>query len=768
MQISDIIKSDADRVFYVDSECFIIFTGDSETDQKPFIRIGNWINLPSELIPYIENIIIPDSLPGNPQHEQFNLNISELSTNRFIGSRGVVKKFFEYQKNFNLDLTNASVVDIESDIPELSKEKNLSAANEYIGVFYNNGNFKTVHQGRTLFDLDEAEKTSYSQNRIFSAISQIASQTRYNGTGFVSVNNSLFIYSNSSFISFDFPIDSFINFSRLSINPAGISEIFLLNKSLTPVIPFLKWKSYQQNKIKIHSDDIKSVESIKKLYSSSYISVDKISSGSFSLGQEMKIDALPLRGCFKLHFLNPHPTGKELTAVLIKENSSISRLIKEKSDLIITDYSIYESSVMLFRNCGKPVIIIDDGSKNTSKIKKTGEIIIREGIQYEIQYHKDLDTIFPVCSFDESILSILLTEDSEKVDEIIKIITKSNPENKNSNLFNTANLIKIIIDKTTSRKFSLKLKTVSAEIRSRIHEKEIQKISPAIKVVIVFFNKQLYEFITDERFKPDLIYYDDIKAPEEFSNESPPGVKEFHSLVMNDRMRLKMLLNIFLDSPGIKSGISDNLSRIISERKKEFMNGSASTIQDDDENKPSSSKINFKTISLIAILIILISAAGFLYYKNKPDLSSVIKIERNTPVKTINSIAEEHGIIIDDTDIYEYANLIAVKNGFRKIIKGIIQREKNPDWIYPGNIFLLHDDEKITVKKGDTLWAISRRKLIESEINFNKIFTQIKNSSSTASNVELDELNKFALTSKSKEAISEYILSVKKENGKKQ
>ncbi len=772
MQISDIIKSDADRIFTVDSECFIIFTGDSETDQKPFIRIGNWINLPSELIPYIENIIIPDSLPGNPQHEQFNLNISELFTNRFIGSRNIVKKFFEYQKNFDLDLTNASVVDIESDIPELSKEKNLSATNDYIGVFYKNGNFKTVHQGKTIFDLNESEKTSYSYNRIFSAISQSSSaQSRYSGTGFINIDGSLLLHSSGNYFLIDYPEKNFYNFSRLSINPAKIHDIFLLSKSLTNVIPFIKWKASILSRIKILSDDIKSVETIKKLYSSSYISGDKISAGSFSLGSGMKIQTLTHKGCFRLHFTSPAPVNKELTAILIKVNSSLSKILKEKCDFIITGYSIYESSAMLFRNCGKPVIIIDDGSKNISKIKKTGEIIIQDGMQYEIQYHADLDTVFPVCTFDESILSILLTEDSEKADEILKNINNSNHENKNINLFNTSNLIRIIIDKTTSRKFSSKLKTVYSEIRSRIHEKEIQKISSALKTVIVYFNGQLYEFITDERFKPDSIYYDDIKAPEEFSNESNPGLKEFHSLVLNDRIRLKMLLNIFLNGSGVKSGISYDLSRIISERKKEFMNGTASaSIDGDAENKSGTSIIrqNFKKISLIAILIIILSAAAVFYYKTRPDLSAIIKIERNTPVKEINSLADEHGIIIDDTDIYAYANLIAVKNGFRKIITGLIHRDKNPDWIYPGNVFLLHDDEKITVRKGDTLWAISRRKLIESEINFNKILAGLKNKRGNALETELAELNKYAITSKSKEAIAEYISSIKKADGKQQ
>jgi hypothetical protein len=227
-----------------------------------------------------------------------------------------------------------------------------------------------------------------------------------------------------------------------------------------------------------------------------------------------------------------------------------------------------------------------------------------------------------------------------------------------------------------------------------------------------------------------------------------------------------MLLNIFLNGSGVKSGLNDDLSKIISERKKEFMNGSVPVIQPESD-KPVLTKINIIKIAAIILSIVIITTAAILFNRKKPEVPSVVKIERNTPAKVIDSLADEHGIVIEDTDIYEYANIIAVKNGFMKIIRGIIQKDKNPDWIYPGNVFLLHDDEKITVKKGDTLWSISRRKLIESEINFNKKLKEMKSRNSSGTE-DIAELKKFAISSKSRESFSNYISSVKKENGKQQ
>ena len=104
MEIKDIIKTDYDRLFIVDPECYIIFTGDSTEDVQPFIRIGNWIDMPVELIPLIENIIITDNIIGNPAHEQFNIDIRYLSTNRYIGSKNIVNKFLDFQKISGLTL----------------------------------------------------------------------------------------------------------------------------------------------------------------------------------------------------------------------------------------------------------------------------------------------------------------------------------------------------------------------------------------------------------------------------------------------------------------------------------------------------------------------------------------------------------------------------------------------------------------------------------------------------------------------------------------
>jgi hypothetical protein len=155
MELNDIIRKDSDRIFMVDPECFIIFTGSTLDDQQPFIRIGNWFDMPAGLIPLIENIIIPDRMIGNPAYEQFSIDVDYLPTNRYIGSRGLVKRFLNFQKVFGLDLRNATVVDADSEIPEMNGRK-LTRREGFTGIFYSDGNFRIKHGSSDLFDLSSA------------------------------------------------------------------------------------------------------------------------------------------------------------------------------------------------------------------------------------------------------------------------------------------------------------------------------------------------------------------------------------------------------------------------------------------------------------------------------------------------------------------------------------------------------------------------------------------------------------------------------------
>jgi len=80
---------------------------------------------------------------------------------------------------------------------------------------------------------------------------------------------------------------------------------------------------------------------------------------------------------------------------------------------------------------------------------------------------------------------------------------------------------------------------------------------------------------------------------------------------------------------------------------------------------------------------------------------------------------------ITQTDIYNYTNRVAIKNGYREL-SSFEMKFKNPNLIFPQEAISMLDDQLIIVVNRDTLWNISERKLMEIDLAFYEIIKQIE------------------------------------------
>ncbi len=792
MHLNDIIKTSSDRLFIVDTECFIIFTGGSINDERPFIRIGTWYDLPVEIIPLVENIIISDRILGNPSYEQFNIDVRHLEANRYIGGESILKRFLEYQRIFGLDLTNVSVVNIEKDIPELSSQKNVSDRDQFIGIFYTDGNIKIDHGGKNIFDLNSINRESLDNAGILNLIASNSKNTdRYKGAGLVIIDNNPIFYQKSYFTSYQFPDKCLHDFSVLQINPNHIRELLLPSQNLINISGFMKFKNQRGGKIKLLSDNSEQIELIKKLFKNSTVADEKFSNLHINTSEGLKINSYLNSPNIKISFKQTDQKEDEIIIPFIKSPADTVKILKEKSDAVLITYTAYEESALLFKSTEVPVIVIDDGNPNIRKISESDKIILKPGIQYDLKkYHNFEDMINDFDGLDE-IKKAIENFDKEKLDDLINSLLNNNSQSPE--LLNLPGLLKAYMRNTTDRKKYSALKDIYQDSYPKIVFNPTDDLKSTVKVILALHNNSCCTILKQIPSPAEEKFIDDY-------NESSVGEITLNSeqrilgkRIIEDRERLMKLLNLFYkeikETPSF-SKIEKEMSLLkneISARKDIYNNEfySFSELRKNVRRKlvnadPRLLLQNKKIRISAVILILLLVISAFFMIKSRssetPGITQSSDAAGNKKsagvqtadktiiytVKRVNNQEKElllkHKVKISESDIYKYSNDVAVKNGYEKISYDGL-KDKNPHWIFPDNVFIMLDGEKVTVQKGDTLWDLCRAKLEKMNADFYKIIDEIEKTDITdKSKVEslLTEAEKFSYISKQFEIINIY------------
>ncbi len=774
MQLSDIIKSNSDRLFIVDTECFIIFTGGSINDERPFIRIGTWYDLPVEIIPLVENIIVSDKILGNPSYEQFNIDVRNLEANRYIGGESILKRFLEYQRIFGLDLTNVSLVNIEKDIPELSSQKNVSNRDQFIGIFYSDGNIKINHGGNNIFDLNIIDRDNLNNAEILNRISANSKNTdRYKGAGLVVIDNNPIFYQKGCFTSYQFPDKCLLDFSTLQIDPSYIRELLLPSQNLINISGFMKFKNQRGGKIKLYSDNFEQIGLIKKLFKKATVSDEKFSNLHMNTGEGLKINSYINSPNIKLSFRQSDEKDDEIIIPFIKSPADTARILKEKSDAVLITYTAYEESALLFKSTEVPVLVIDDGNRNIKKISDSDKIILKSGIQYDLKKYKSFEELMKEFTGLDEIKSAIEDFDREKLDGLISSLIANNQQSLE--LLNLPGLLKAYMGNITDRKKYSALKDIYQNFHSTIIFTPTTGMKSSIKIILALHNNfccTIFKQVpspTEERFIDE---YNQSNVEEITLN---PEQRILGKRIIEDRERLNKLLSLFYSGithlPSF-SKIEKEMSLLkneISNRKdvytSEFYSISSSESKKQKKNKSNSNSnsnknniidadVSNKSLkkriiipSALLLLFLLLLASGYYIVKikkhetaNLAKDSSLQTSENKNIVVTVKRVNEQekelllkHKVKISELDIYNYSNDVAVKNGYQKIsYKGL--KDKNPHWIFPSNIFIMLDGEKVVVQKGDTLWDLCRAKLEKMNADFYTIIDQIDKTDSADKN----------------------------------
>ncbi len=791
--IKDIITTDEDRLFIVDPECYIIFTGVSADDIQPFIRIGNWYDLPVELIPLVENIIVTDGVIGNPSIEQFNIDITRLDTNRYIGSKNIMKRFLEYQGLFGVKLNRATLVEVERDIPELSREKNISEKYQFIGVFYRDGNFKTVYNGKPLVDLNRLKQETISYNSMFDSITEKARKKgHYGNSGVVILDHNPAFFHRGSFYTYLFPSNYIESFSGMFIQPDRIQAVFLPSDNLINLSNFLKWKNSRESKVRLYHDKKQNVDTIRKLFPKATISHSDFN--DFTLKADKDFTIQNYRDSYNLKCAYRNTVAKEpdLPVAYVKSRKGIEEVLKDTNDLILIQYSAYEDSSLLFKSNETPVAIIDDGNPNVRKLwGKDFTILYPENV-YEFHHVENIEDCISLINVNTDMYAAFNGSPEDWTRETLASLQQYGTLSESDiiYLYNLKFFIRLLINVTKNRHLSSELKDLHRELEKKLIDlRELE--NSIIHMKLIIYDKNIYQGVSSiSKYEP--LFLDSFDHGSiESAHRLAAGTRSFYERIIHDRERLARLLAVFRQSSinrAENEAVTERLKKAMEERKQIFRSdidfdinrvtleeppgsGAQEDASPGAETEGDAGRKKRMVIGALAglVLVVLLLISGIYFDTIKSHISGTgpSSDDGYFDKKKIQEMNLGRNITINDNVIYEYANAVALKNGYKPIAR-YENRVKNPDWIYPGNVFVMLDGQKVIVRDGDTLWDLAKYKLIQMKIEFDALTEQARGADNAERSALLEKAKRLAFTGEQKSIIKELMPPGKSETGEQQ
>jgi hypothetical protein len=210
-----------ERVFRIDDECYIIYLGASVADLKPFLRIGNSERITSDIIESTYNIVLTDSLTGNPALEPQNMNRRNTAENRYVGDPKITAGLLKFIHEFNIEDGTVSTIE---DVQKAHKRAEVH--------FFDDGNIQVLHDRNVLFDLRKRERSDLHFIERARMLKDIHTRNPLRhrpedleGPGFVLIDGCPILFHGGSLLTISVPRAFFMDFVIAGIDPDLIDTI---------------------------------------------------------------------------------------------------------------------------------------------------------------------------------------------------------------------------------------------------------------------------------------------------------------------------------------------------------------------------------------------------------------------------------------------------------------------------------------------------------------------------------------------------------------
>lgn len=599
------------RVFKVDRDCYVVFTGFSALDERPFIRIG-YSPYIERIKKHISNVIVSAGYLSTLREEIKQIESDEFDTNFIVPSSvyNIILKFIKQEAHYKV---NVNVIDRLGEEKEINKVlSEISEKYKSYVLLYDNANFAITFSGKKIFDMFSSMNNDLTTSKI------------------------LYLFS-LKFYDF-LPINSILKVSGSYVIKTKSGEIFVITDQfneksfLKSFVPLVRVKEV------IGNDVISLIDGIRLIFDRSNLKVFTNRS-VFEDFRQFNVGIKFVNVSDRINVINNvnivSEEGKYYIPLKDKDGKDKNLLLgdgdfKNKLELYEGEYVLLEDfSKQKFTGIYSNIALVDpvEGNfdKEFSDVRETVRKITDKRVfisDIEKEFDKDNKRV---------------SNDRKKLEELIE-------------------LYEFVYSLPYPERLNLLVK--SEKLEGTEKEKEINEI--AKRGGEVFLSSQVFQSKTKETKKS-------------FTDRGKYIGKRF---IFRYWWVLGLLIVLLLVGIGVwlfRDSVSEFFEKPLTQEEKRVSE--------------------------------IISNLDDIY---EPELTEVQKIL---------------GITITDYDIWVYVNKVAVINGYKPLTYRKPKKWEDPDWVYPGNKLKLLDGSYVVVRKGDNMWNISKRKIIEDYIKKNFVVT---------------------------------------------
>ncbi|RKX99690.1 MAG: hypothetical protein DRP54_06795, partial [Spirochaetes bacterium] len=549
-----------ERVFQLDNECYIIYTGSGPDDLKPFLRIGNKPHLDEELISNIGNIIVTDLYTGNPVYEKYNIDLEKIHQNCYVGDGKAVGYLIDFLKSLGIKTDG------------LKKKVSIRDRENIAYVyFYEDGNIRIYYNKKLLFDLKERETRDLHFLQKAAELIEILRSSPFrvekqviDKQGFILTDNNLFLFSHSRLLSLGIKEDFFEELVFAGVDPDLISTV-VTEKIDDGLFQLLKRKKATSKEINITTAHPEITKSACKMFTFQGDNPLKYRIYTIEDEKSLRSNGFTIK---KNPDRKKHDGGETLIGI---ENLPFTFSIGEKLENKETETILIHPDLNSFAISISGATYRENAFKNCCYTLHSEQPGLKELIDnYLVEPAKDLDTISgkymsmvnrQIDNFSKEMkMGIAVPQAAARIAKQIRKVKKTDTYIENLPILNTGKLIKIILENENFRnRLSPKgiklLKKLQAKISS--YQKRLRGLPeiPLYGNIFIIGKKPftLYKYSPITGFKDGLNAYLQLKT--EIKNKKLDNQKKYiqeYEKLKDLISSLKKPVQIERESIGIK------------------------------------------------------------------------------------------------------------------------------------------------------------------------------------------------------------------------